>query len=226
MACGSANAADNGPRFGGPACARGVRHSGGAAGKNRTLKTGYGRIMKKLNAIISKEWKSFIGSDRGVFAVYAILILSWSFLPLYKGFSMGMEDVWWLFFSVVISGNFSNTVFVSERLSGSMEILLTSGFPRDTVLFGKAAFITGISIAIGTLCLCLSRLWLHLAGGQNGFRSRRSLRGRALLRRYVHERGNHGMDVGEASESAPYSHCNDSCHEPDRRGVLRPGIFY
>ena len=125
--------------------------------------------MKKLNAIISKEWKSFAGSDRGVFAVYAVLILSWSFLPLYKGLSMGMEDVWWLFFSVVISGNFSNTAFVSERLSGSMEILLTSGFPRDTVLFGKAAFITGISIAIGTLCLCLSRLWLHLAGGQTGF---------------------------------------------------------
>ena len=181
--------------------------------------------MKKLNAIISKEWKSFVGSDRGVFAVYAVLILSWSFLPLYKGLSMGMEDVWWLFFSVVISGNFSNTVFVSERLSGSMEILLTSGFPRDTVLFGKAAFITGISIAIGTLCLCLSRLWLHLAGGQTGF-DRAAFYGAGLYRRHVHERGNRGMDVGEAAESASYSHCHDSCHEPDRRGVLRPGIFY
>jgi ABC-type Na+ efflux pump permease subunit len=81
-----------------------------------------------------------------------------------------MEDIWWLFFSVIISGNFANTVFVSERLSGSMEIVLTSGFSRDTVLFGKTVFIIGMSIVIGAVCLCFSRLWLHVSGqGQTGF---------------------------------------------------------
>jgi ABC-type Na+ efflux pump permease subunit len=120
--------------------------------------------MKKLNAIISKEWKTFLGSERGVFAVYGVLILSWSFLPLYKGLAgTGIEDIWWLFFSVVISGTFSNTVFVSERLGGSMEILLTSGFTRNAVLFGKTVFIIGMSIAIGGICLAFSRLWLFLS---------------------------------------------------------------
>jgi ABC-type Na+ efflux pump permease subunit len=118
--------------------------------------------MKKLEAIIAKEWMNFLGSERGVFAVYAILILSWSFLPLYKG--LGAGHVWWLFFSVVISGNFTNTVFVSERLSGSMEILLTSGFSRDAVLWGKSLFIIAVSCAIGLLCVAISRIWVSLWG--------------------------------------------------------------
>lgn len=126
--------------------------------------------MKKLNAIIFKEWANFTGSERGVFAVYGVLVISWSFLPLYKGLGgTGIEDIWWLFFSVVISGNFSNTVFVSERLSGSMEILLTSGFSRDAVLFGKSVFIACMSICIGAVCLGLSRLWLNISGDHRGF---------------------------------------------------------
>ena len=52
--------------------------------------------MKKLNAIIGKEWAGFLGSERGVFSVYGILVLSWSFLPLYKG--LGTGPIWWLFF--------------------------------------------------------------------------------------------------------------------------------
>jgi hypothetical protein len=125
--------------------------------------------MKKLNAIIYKEWTNFTGSERGIFIVYGFLVLSWSFLPLYKGIGTSIEGLWWLFFSAVISGTFSNTVFVSERLSGSMEILLASGFSRDAVLFAKSIFIIGMSICIGALCLGLSRLWLNVSGGYRGF---------------------------------------------------------
>jgi ABC-type Na+ efflux pump permease subunit len=125
--------------------------------------------MKKLNAIIGKEWAGFLGSERGVFFVYGILVLSWSFLPLYKG--LGTGPLWWLFFSVVISGNFTNTVFVSERLSGSMEVLLTSGFSRDAVLWGKSIFIMAMSCGIGLLCIGISRIWVSLWGttGAEGF---------------------------------------------------------
>ena len=91
--------------------------------------------MKKLNAIIGKEWAGFLGSERGVFSVYGILVLSWSFLPLYKG--LGTGPIWWLFFSVVISGNFTNTVFVSERLSGSMELPAHVGFFARRGAVGK-----------------------------------------------------------------------------------------
>jgi ABC-type Na+ efflux pump permease subunit len=118
--------------------------------------------MKKIKAILGKEWANFKGSERGVFFIYGILIFSWSFFPLNKEFSSG--PIWWLFFSVIISGNFSNSVFVSERLNGAMEILLTSGFSRDTVFFGKIAFILAMSIIIGVICFSLSILWLSFAG--------------------------------------------------------------
>jgi ABC-type transport system involved in multi-copper enzyme maturation permease subunit len=122
--------------------------------------------MKDMFAILEKEWRTFTGSEKGVFIVYAILILTWSFLPLYNNlgsFALG-GTVWWLFFSVIISGNFAQTVFVTERMSGSMEILLTSGFSRDGVLFGKILFVMVMSIAIGGLCIGLSLAWIALKG--------------------------------------------------------------
>jgi ABC-type Na+ efflux pump permease subunit len=118
--------------------------------------------MKKLNAILQKEWLNFKGSERGVFFIYCLLILLWSLFPLNREFGSG--PVWWLFFSVIISGTFSNSVFVSERLNGTMEILLTSGFSRDTVFFGKTAFVLLMTITIGAICSALSMVWLTLAG--------------------------------------------------------------
>jgi|WetSurMetagenome_2_1015567.scaffolds.fasta_scaffold82723_2 ABC-type transport system involved in cytochrome c biogenesis permease component len=117
--------------------------------------------MKKVKVIFIKELENFIGSERGVFLIYAILVLSWSFLPLNKG--IGAGPIWWLFFSVIISGNFSNSVFVAERLNGSMEILLTSGFPRDSVFFGKIAFVLIMSIGIGIICFSLSMAWIEIS---------------------------------------------------------------
>jgi hypothetical protein len=118
--------------------------------------------MKKIKAIFIKESGNFVGSERGVFLIYAILVLLWSFLPLNKG--IGAGSIWWLFFSVVVSGNFSNSVFVAERLNGSMEILLTSGFPRDSVFFGKITFVLIMSIGIGIICFSLSMVWLEISG--------------------------------------------------------------
>jgi hypothetical protein len=121
--------------------------------------------MKKLSALLKKEFKNFRGSERGVFIIYIVLVLSWSFLPLYSG--VGSGSLWWLFFSVVISGNFANTVFVAERLNGSMEILLTSGFRRTTVLSAKLLFVMSMSMAVGALCFGISLIWVALAGQYN-----------------------------------------------------------
>jgi hypothetical protein len=118
--------------------------------------------MKQIKAIIKKEWLNFLGSEHGVFVVYAVLIFAWSFIPLTK--VSGTGQVWWLFFSVIISGNFANTVFVSERLNGSMEILLTSGLTRNAVLYGKILFITIMSIFIGLTCCCIAAIWIDLYG--------------------------------------------------------------
>lgn len=119
--------------------------------------------MKDILLILKKEWRSFAGSEKGVFTVYGILVFVWSFLPLYNDLAFG-GAVWWLFFSVIVSGNFANTVFVSERMSGSMEILLTSGFSRTGVLMGKIIFVMLMSLVIGGLCFGLSFVWVALTG--------------------------------------------------------------
>jgi ABC-type transport system involved in multi-copper enzyme maturation permease subunit len=60
--------------------------------------------------------------------------------------------LWLAFFSVIISGNFSSTTFVAERMNGSLEILLTSGVSRQSILSGKIAFIVIMSTVMGILC--------------------------------------------------------------------------
>jgi ABC-type Na+ efflux pump permease subunit len=116
----------------------------------------------QINAIFRKEFLNFFGSERGSFAIYLILIFVWSFLPLTQKPATG--DIWWLFFSVIISGNFSNNVFVAERLNGSMEILLTSGFSRDAVFFGKIAFVTVMSGIMGLICCIVAFFWILISG--------------------------------------------------------------
>ncbi|MBN1758654.1 MAG: hypothetical protein JW863_10070 [Chitinispirillaceae bacterium] len=129
--------------------------------------------MNGILIIIRKEWRTFAGSDRGMFLLYAILIVSWSFMlanpstgPVETG------PLWLVFFSVVISANFSNTVFISERLNGNLEILLTSGIARKHILFGKMIFIAGISTLIGLVCIAFSSFLrsavFHTTGSSTG----------------------------------------------------------
>jgi ABC-type Na+ efflux pump permease subunit len=118
--------------------------------------------MKGLKTIICKEWKCFIGSDRGVFILYAVLVLSWSFFLIGGSDSSRAGPLWLVFFSVVVAANFSNTVFISERISGALEILITSGLSRNSILFGKMSFVMGMSLVIGGGCMGLACFWQHL----------------------------------------------------------------
>ena len=119
--------------------------------------------MKGLLTVVKKEWMCFIGGDRGIFLLYGILILTWSFL-LASGDDSTMRTgpLWLVFFSVVIAANFSNTVFISERITGALEILITSGLSRNAILFGKMAFIMGMSLMVGGACMLLGMLWCVL----------------------------------------------------------------
>lgn len=116
--------------------------------------------MNGVLIILNKEWRVFAASDRGMFLLYAILAISWSFmLAAPSTGSIETGPLWLVFFSVVISANFSNTVFISERVNGNLEILLTSGVSRKHILFGKMAFVTGLSSIIGLMCIGLSLIW-------------------------------------------------------------------
>ncbi len=116
--------------------------------------------MNGTLTMLRKEWRCFLGSDRGIFILYAVLILSWSVVlaaPNENGFQAG--PLWLVFFSVVISANFSNTVFIAERVNGILEILLTSGLSRKHILYGKMVFVAVMSIVIGLLCAAVSPFW-------------------------------------------------------------------
>jgi len=116
-------------------------------------------MINDLKTIVIKEWKCFTGSDRGAFLLYAVLIVSWSFF-LAGGESLSNSGPFWLvFFSVVVAANFSNTVFISERVTGALEVLITSGFSRNSILFGKMIFVMVMSLLIGAVCIALAELW-------------------------------------------------------------------
>ncbi len=117
--------------------------------------------MSGIRTILQKEMRSFIGSDKGVFVVYAIIIVAWSFMFI-SGTGGVAGQFWLVFFSVIITANFSNSVFISERMSGSLEVLITSGLTRNAILFGKMLFIILMTVAIGFSCAVLARLWVAI----------------------------------------------------------------
>ena len=124
--------------------------------------------MRDIWLIVRKEWKGFAKSDRWIFVIYGILVLAWSFLLSNNIgiLSSGAGYLWLAFFSVIISGNFSNTVFVAERMSGSLEILLTSGVSRQSILNGKILFIIIVSMVMGFLCYFVA-FGISAAKGEN-----------------------------------------------------------
>jgi ABC-type transport system involved in multi-copper enzyme maturation permease subunit len=81
-----------------------------------------------------------------------------------REFSTHASALWWVFLSVIVSGNFAATVFSSERMTGSLEVLLTCGISRRAILAGKIAYIVVMSLALGGLCYLLAILWT-VAGG-------------------------------------------------------------
>lgn len=117
--------------------------------------------MDKIGTILKKEWACFTGSEKGVFVVYAVLVCVWSFLPRYNAVNGSglMSAIWWMSLSVIVSSSFASSVFVAERISGSMEILLTCGFSRNTVVLGKTAFVVLVSAGLGAVCTLLSLAW-------------------------------------------------------------------
>lgn len=124
--------------------------------------------------IVAKEWRSFLGSEKVVFAVYVALVLLWSFLfvSTRAGGTAEIYTVWLLTFAIIVTSNFSQSVFVSERISGSFEILLTSGISRGAILGGKTLFVLLMSVAVGFACMGLSwvwePLWQRAVGGGAG----------------------------------------------------------
>jgi hypothetical protein len=78
--------------------------------------------------------------------------------------SIDINTLWWVFFSVVVSSTFANTAFVSERLTGSLEIVLTCGLSRSSILLGKMAFVLLMSFGLGLACFGLGLIGASFLG--------------------------------------------------------------
>jgi ABC-type Na+ efflux pump permease subunit len=115
--------------------------------------------MAGLKAVLRKEVKNFTGSDRSALLIYIVISVLWSFTLLSGGDGGIGGGLWLVFFSVIVAANFSGTVFISERVSGTLEVLITSGLSRDAVLFGKMLFVIVMTSIIGLLCAALAALW-------------------------------------------------------------------
>jgi len=126
--------------------------------------------MAGIITILQKELASFIGSDKGVFGIYAIIVAVWSFMFLFGEDGVGGQ-LWFVFFSVIVAANFSSTVFISERINGTLEILITSGLSRDAILFGKMIFIIFMTAVIGFSCAVLAGVLGVILPGIEGARA-------------------------------------------------------
>jgi ABC-type Na+ efflux pump permease subunit len=125
--------------------------------------------VSSILIIFRKEWLNFSRSDRSVFIVYLFLIMGWGMLiATTKDQSAAGAALWIAFFSVIIAANFSSTVFVSERMTGSLEILLTSGLSRGAILYGKVAFVATMTLAIGALCALVGAGLRPVIGAEYG----------------------------------------------------------
>lgn len=124
--------------------------------------------MNDIWLIFKKEWLAFLRSDRGIFLSYGIMIIAWSFLLAsnMNKMSSGTGYLWLVFFSVLVSANFSNTTFIAERITGSLEILITSGLNRSLILAGKIIFIVVMSTVLGIFCYGVAIL-IKYAQGEN-----------------------------------------------------------
>jgi ABC-type Na+ efflux pump permease subunit len=113
--------------------------------------------MNDVALIFKKEWMSFVGSERSVFFVYVMLVVGWGMLLANWQNSQGAYlPLLIASFSVIVAANFANTAFVNERITGSLEILLTSGVSRSGIVYGKLLFVVGVTLAIGAACIGLS----------------------------------------------------------------------
>jgi hypothetical protein len=121
--------------------------------------------MNPTLTIVMREFKCFVGSDRGVFVVYAILVVLWSLLYLSRSAAGGeiISLLWAMTFAAVVGGNFAQTTYLAERMNGALEILLACGISRRAIVAGKTIFIVAMTIVIGFACLGLAALWSGIA---------------------------------------------------------------
>lgn len=110
--------------------------------------------------IFFHEFRAFIKSGAMAVMFVFITVLSWGVMLGMMLIDDGVSEidatqlhVWFLYFSLVTSAGIASTVFIRERLAGTLEVLLVSGVTRKELLFGKLGFSLVAMCLIGAATL-------------------------------------------------------------------------
>lgn len=103
--------------------------------------------------IMKYEFKSLIKSGPATIALLIFTALVWS--NYVSNQVESIEEVgsflWVISYAFVMTAGISYSVFIRERTSGALEILLTSGIERLDIIRGKIAFATIVSSLMGVV---------------------------------------------------------------------------
>ncbi len=112
----------------------------------------------EIQEIFKFELRAFLKSGVSSLLLLVITSLIWGGVIAGKVETIQFADSWlWvIFFALVAGAAFSTTVFVRERLSSTMEILLISGVERASILWGKLIFTTTFTIFTGLLAFAMA----------------------------------------------------------------------
>ena len=99
------------------------------------------------------ELKVFFHSGKSSLLFVLLTVISWG--AMMGGHPLDTIEsttlVWVLFFSLVSSAGITTSVFIRERLTGVLEVLLTSGLSRRRIVLEKLLFSYGVVLVMGLL---------------------------------------------------------------------------
>lgn len=107
--------------------------------------------MFEVFLMSKQEFWAFIKSGRSALLLTLITTLVWGGMISSKTSTLyePTSYLWVIFFALVASATLTNSVFVRERISNNLEVLLVSGLNRSSILWGKLLFTNSVTLFIG-----------------------------------------------------------------------------
>ncbi len=141
------------------------------------------RTIRATGIVLSKEWRAFRRSNVTVHFAFGLVVVLYSGVCITNFFSneFFLRYIWWTLFSVVLTGNFANRVFIFERIGGRLEMLFLSGVSRGQILGGKILFVFTMVAAAGIFSSLITYVGLHALGMRHTHSTAYVIRGSTLF---------------------------------------------
>ena len=119
--------------------------------------------------LIRQELLAFLRGGINSLLFVGLTTLSWGIMMgSYPLSSFELTTLLWvLFYALVTSAGITSTVFIRERQSGNLEILLVSGVSRKEIALSKIAFSFGVTSLMGGVTLLVATLFSVAVFGES-----------------------------------------------------------